>query len=319
MLARAAITNQFDGLMGSFDLARWEAGDDDSLGASGAAASNAEHSQRVAHLWLPLDSFTHTNISFFLGALQGPSATHSKLQQLLDHRRRAWNIDPSANYYTVSLRLRLRRDSLVFTESATLLALSSNPVIFETENLRSTSFMRLLSNAPATPFSRRSISNACVTANLSTVDATIRDSQWKTEPYHIPDELYYWANCNAQHLVVHMDRQLLNTGFHRVLRTRAIIHRNERYKNADAAFASSTCRAILVEHLDNSIFVDKYEVQEAHRFGAPKVLMQRTIDLEKTSLDATQNIIVVVANVTQYGSLTHLSNLTHSLIDSLID
>jgi hypothetical protein len=238
MLRQTAPSTRFKSLSGCFDLEHWKHQVDD---------------LRVRSIVLPVDFVPSTNISFFLGVTD-----ESYLQALFEQRRRAWDIDPAANYYTLSARVRINRNAMVFSETATLLALSSNPVIFETHRLSQTASMRLLSNTPTTPFSRRTISNACVTANLSTIDATIHNGQWKTVPLKIPDEIYFWKECNNQNLVVNMDRQLRKQGYHRTLVTRGTIHQNERYKNLLPY--TSKCRVVVVEHLSNSVYVDQFEV-----------------------------------------------------------
>ncbi|KYR00199.1 phosphatidylinositol glycan [Tieghemostelium lacteum] len=97
------------------------------------------------------------------------------------------------------------------------------------------------------------------------------------------------------------DRSIKKLGFHRDLVTSLVItnHLNN---------GLHECSLSLLEHLDEVIFIDKYEVDEIQRFGGPQVTIYQLIDLEKPSLSSTQNYVSVVkSNLTlspnQYQSI----------------
>ncbi|EGG17965.1 phosphatidylinositol glycan [Cavenderia fasciculata] len=80
-----------------------------------------------------------------------------------------------------------------------------------------------------------------------------------------------------------LERSIKKQGFHRDLFSSLMINTPNNQQQQ--------CKLLLLEHFDEGIFVDQYEVDEIHRFGGSDVRIYQLIDLEKPSYTSTQNYI----------------------------
>ncbi|ELR13055.1 phosphatidylinositol glycan [Acanthamoeba castellanii str. Neff] len=90
-------------------------------------------------------------------------------------------------------------------------------------------------------------------------------------------------------------RSLDKKGFHREIRTDITLSARGR-ETSELRW----CQVALMEMLPESVFVDKYQVDELHRFGGPQVLIFDEFDLEKPSSDhgARQGVVIVQTTTT---------------------
>ncbi|KAF2069863.1 hypothetical protein CYY_008816 [Polysphondylium violaceum] len=97
-------------------------------------------------------------------------------------------------------------------------------------------------------------------------------------------------------------RTVVKQGFHRELISNISI-------STSGSGAQNQCSLLFLEHFDQGIFVDQYEVDEIHRFGGPQVNIYQLIDLEKPSATSTQNYISVETApfVLDSENITHLT------------
>ncbi|EGC33454.1 hypothetical protein DICPUDRAFT_36695 [Dictyostelium purpureum] len=92
--------------------------------------------------------------------------------------------------------------------------------------------------------------------------------------------------------ITKLERSIKKSGFHRELVSNVTI------KSPPTLKIPRECKLLFLEHFDQGIFVDRYEVDEIERFGGPKVNIYQLIDLEKPSATSTQNYISVVKEFT---------------------
>lgn len=94
------------------------------------------------------------------------------------------------------------------------------------------------------------------------------------------------VNKNCKNL--DMKRSLKKDGLHRELITEINLPDEEIDK-----YLRQGCTFALVETFSNSIFIDRYELEEHERFGGASFFIFKEIDLEKPSYFSTQNIVII--------------------------
>ncbi|KAN0014636.1 hypothetical protein ACTFIU_000954 [Dictyostelium citrinum] len=107
-----------------------------------------------------------------------------------------------------------------------------------------------------------------------------------------------------QWIIQKLDHVVKKSGFHRELVT------NVTLKSPLKETVPRVCKLMVMENLDQGIFVDRYEVDEIERFGGPKVVIYQLIDLEKPSTSSTQNFVSIIKQFNTTGSATQEIQVT---------
>ncbi|KAM9967452.1 hypothetical protein ACTFIW_001536 [Dictyostelium discoideum] len=105
-------------------------------------------------------------------------------------------------------------------------------------------------------------------------------------------------------VILKLDHLVKKSGFHREL----VINVTLKAPLRDTV--PGVCKIMVLENLDQGIFVDRYEVDEIERFGGPKVVIYQLIDLEKPSTSSTQNFVSIIKQFNTTGSATEDIQLT---------
>ncbi|KAK5581369.1 hypothetical protein RB653_001401 [Dictyostelium firmibasis] len=104
--------------------------------------------------------------------------------------------------------------------------------------------------------------------------------------------------------ILKLDHLVKKSGFHRELVA------NITLKSPLKDTVPRVCKLMVIENLDQGIFVDRYEVDEIERFGGPKVVIYQLIDLEKPSTSSTQNFVSIIKQFSTTGSATQHLEVT---------